>query len=63
MFLDVDVYSNGVLVSPINSYNNCGFRCGHKEAVFFQSHSMKAEVMTALSLFAADVQQFQIHVS
>lgn len=22
------------------------FRCGHKEAVFFQSHSMKAEVIT-----------------
>lgn len=29
----------------------CLPRCGHKEAVFFQSHSMKAEVINRVSLF------------
>lgn len=29
-------------------FHVCYLRCGHKEAVFFQSHSMKAEVISAV---------------
>lgn len=45
------LWMDGCDVAMEDSFHICLLRCGHKEAVFFQSHSMKAEVISAVYCF------------